>query len=154
MTYNLKLGHKAVKFAYANRSTDIVLNASSVYSNVQYPFTTIGGATGLQASLSSGDIVLGTRIYHGIFYPFNGGDDQFSMGVFINGSPLSTQRTINKPGNSTVPNSLTRSQPLFFSYEASSGDILSIRYSKNPGAIFNIYSISYGTCLFLMEVEK
>lgn len=154
MTYNLKLGHKAVKFAYANRSTDVNLNSTSVYSDVQYALTTIGGSTGLQASLSGGDIVLADKIYHGIFYPFSAGDNQFSMQLFINGSPLSTQRTINKPDDSTVPNSLTRSQPLFFSYEASSGDILSIRYSKSPGYIAFIYSITYGTCLFLMEVEK
>jgi hypothetical protein len=154
MTYNLKINHKAVKFIYANRSTDIVLNATSVYADSQYPLTTLGGSTGVQAALSGGDIVLGSKVYHGVFYPFTGGDDQFSMRIFINGSPLSTQRTINKPGNSLVPSALTRSLPLFFSYTASAGDVLSIRYSKNPSAIYNIYSVSYGTNIFLMEVDK
>lgn len=154
MTYNLKLGHKAVKFAYANRSTDVTLNSTSIYSDTQYPLTTLGGSTGLQATLSGGDIVLGDRVYHGFFYPSTGGDDQFSMRIFINGSPLSTQGTINKPENSLVPSALTRSLPLFFSYTASAGDILSIRYSKNPGTIYNIYSAIYGTNLFLMEVDK
>lgn len=154
MTYNLKLGHKAVKFAYANRSTDVLLNSTSVYSDTQYALTTLGGSTGLQATLSGGDIVLGDRVYHGFFYPITGGDNQFSMRIFINGSPLSTQRTINKPSNSLVPSSLTRSLPIFFSYTASVGDVLSIRYSKNPGAIYNIYSASNGTNIFLMEVDK
>ncbi len=154
MTYNLKLGHKAVKFAYANRSTDVTLNSTGIYSNVQYPFTTLAGSTGLQASLSGGNIILASKIYHGIFYPVASGDDQFSMSLFINGVPLSTQRTINKPANSNVPGALTRSLPLFFSYDASSGDILSIRYSKNPGSALSIYSITYGTCLFLTEVDK
>jgi len=40
------------------------------------------------------------------------------------------------------------------SYTASAGDVLSIRYSKNPGAIYNIYSAIYSTNLFLMEVDK
>jgi len=154
MTYNLKLGHKAVKFAYANRSTDVALNASSIYSNVQYPLTALSGSTGLQATLSSGDIVLADKIYHGFFYPTSGGDDAFSMSIFINGSSLSTQRFLNKTISATQPNRTTRSMPLFFSYIATGGDILSIRYSKNPGSIYNIYSTSIGTNLFLMEVDK
>lgn len=154
MTYNLKLGHKAVKFAYANRSTDVNLNSTSVYSNVQYALTTIGGSTGLQASLSGGDIVLADKIYHGFFYPSSGGDDTFSMSIFINGGELSTQRTLAKTFENTPSNRTTRSMPLFFSYVATSGDILSIRYSKNSGSIYFIYSISIGTNLILMEVDK
>lgn len=154
MTYNLKLGHKAVKFAYANRSTDVALNASSVYSNVQYELTALSGSTGLQATLSGGDIVLADKIYHGFFYPTSGGDDAFSMSVFINGSSLSTQRYLHKTFSASQPNRTTRSMPLFFSYIATGGDILSIRYSKNPGTIYNIYSASIGTNLFLMEVDK
>ena len=154
MTYNLKLGHKAVKFAYANRSTDVALNSTSVYSNVQYALTTLSGSTGLQATLSSGDIVLADKIYHGFFHPTSGGDDAFSMSVFINGSSLSTQRYLAKTFANPPSNRTTRSMPLFFSYVATSGDVLSIRYSKNPGSIYNIYSASIGTNLFLMDVDK
>ena len=154
MTYNLKLGHKAVKFAYANRSTDVALNSTSVYSNVQYALTSMSGSIGLQASLSGGDIVLGDRVYHGFFHPTSGGDDAFSMSVFINGSSLSTQRYLAKTFANPPSNRTTRSMPLFFSYVATSGDVLTIRYSKNPGSIYNIYSASIGTNLFLMEVDK
>lgn len=154
MTYNLKLGHKAVKFAYANRSTDVALNASSVYSNVQYALTALSGSTGLQATLSGGDIVLADKIYHGFFYPTSAGDDAFSMSVFINGIALPTQRTLAKTFQNPASNRVTRSMPLFFSYVATSGDVLSIRYSKNPGNIYTIYSIAIGTNMILMEVDK
>lgn len=154
MTYNLKLGHKAVKFAYANRSTDVTLNNTSLYSNVQYPLTTLSGSTGLQATLSGGNIVLADKIYHGFFYPSCGGEEAFSMSVFINGIVLPTQRTLAKSFQNSPSFQQTRSQPLFFSYVATSGDILSIRYSKNPGSIFNIYSIAIGTNMILMEVDK
>jgi len=154
MTYNLKLSHKSVKFAYANRSTTISLNSTTVYSNVQYPLTSMSGSIGLQASLSGGDIVLGDRVYHGFFYPSAGGANQFSMRILINGLELSTQRTINKPSNSSVPSSITRAFPLFFSYNAIAGDLLSIRYSKDSGAVFDIYSGAIGTNLFLWEVER
>ena len=61
MTYNIKLDHKAVKFAYANRTADINL-ASDAYTNAQYALTALSGSTGLQATLSGGDIVLGERV--------------------------------------------------------------------------------------------
>lgn len=154
MTYNLKLGHKAIKFAYANRSTDVALNASSVYSNVQYALTALSGSTGLQSTLSGGDIVLADKIYHGFFYPTSGGADAFRMSIFINGNALSTQGFLAKSFVSLPSNRVTRNMPLFFSYVATSGDVLSIRYSKNPGSTYNIYSASTGTNLFLMEVDK
>lgn len=153
MTYNLKLGHKAVKFAYANRSTDVALNSTS-YSNVQYALTTLSGSTGLQATLSGGNIILADKIYHGFFYPSSGGSDAFSMSIFINGNALSTQMAISKPVASFPANRSTRIMPLFFSYVATAGDILSIRYSKASGSTYNIYSASIGTNLFLMEVAK
>jgi DNA-directed RNA polymerase subunit H (RpoH/RPB5) len=85
-----------------------------------------------------------------------GGNDQFTVSIFINGVALTTQRTVIKQLASTASsvNNITRSQPLFFSYVATAGDVLSIRYSKTSGAIFNIYSGSIGTNLFLMEVAK
>lgn len=153
MTYNLKLGHKAVKFAYANRSTDVALNSTS-YSNVQYALTTLSGSTGLQATLSGGNIILADKIYHGFFYPSSSGIDAFSMSIFINGNALSTQMAISKPVTSFPANRSTRIMPLFFSYVATAGDILSIRYSKTSGNIYDIYSASIGTNLFLMEVAK
>ena len=156
MTYNLKVAHKAVKFAYANRSTDVTLLATS-YTNSQYSLTSLSGSTGLQASLSGGNIILGNRVYHGFFYPMEGGFDLFTMQIFINGSLLQSQRTLIKPTSSSAssPNNVTRAAPLFFSYVATAGDVLSIRYSKPAGTYQStIYSGSIGTNLFLMEVEK
>ena len=155
MTYNLKLDHKAVKFAYANRTADLNLG-SGASTDAQYALTALSGSTGLQATLSGGNIVLGDRVYHGFFYPMAGGNDQFTVSIFINGVALTTQRTVIKQLASTASsvNNITRSQPLFFSYVATDGDVLSIRYSKTSGAIFNIYSGSIGTNLFLMEVAK
>lgn len=154
MTYNLKLSHKSVKFAYANRSTDVALNATTNYLNTQYALTSLSGSTGLQATLSGGNIILADNIYHGFFYPSSGGNDAFSMSIFINGNALSTQMTTSKPVASSPASRSTRIMPLFFSYVATAGDILSIRYSKAPGSIYNIYSASIGTNLFLMEVTK
>lgn len=153
MTYNIKLGHKSVKFAYANRSSDLNLG-SGASTDAQYGLTALSGSTGLQATLSGGNIILADNIYHGFFYPSSGGSDAFSMSIFINGNALSTQMAISKPVASTPANRSTRIMPLFFSYVATAGDILSIRYSKTSGSTYNIYSASIGTNLFLMEVTK
>jgi hypothetical protein len=155
MTYNLKLAHKAVKFAYANRTADLNLG-SGASTDAQYALTALSGSTGLQATLSGGNVVLGDRVYHGFFYPMVGGNDLFTVSIFINGVALTTQRTVIKQLASTAAsvNNITRSQPLFFSYVATAGDVLSVRYSKTSGAILNIYSGAIGTNLFLMEVAK
>lgn len=156
MTYNLKLGHKAVKFAYANRSTDVNLSSTPV-TDVQYALSALSGSTGLQATLSGGNIVLGDRVYHGFFYPMVGGNDLFTMSIFINGVSLTTQRTLIKQQVTSAEETqnITRALPLFFSYVATAGDVLSIRYSKITSLqILDIYSGSVGTNLFLMEVMK
>lgn len=155
MTYNLKLNHKAVKFAYANRTVDLNLG-SGPSTNAQYALTALSGSTGLQATLSGGNIVLGDRVYHGFFYPMAGGNDLFSMSIFVNGVALTTQRTMIKQQITSAEETqnITRALPLFFSYSATAGDVLSIRYSKGTGYILDIYSGSVGTNLFLMEVAK
>jgi hypothetical protein len=158
MTYNLKVSHKAVKFAYANRSTDLDIAAATFANFAQYPLTSIVGSAGLQVTLSGGDLVLGDKIYHGFFYPSSGGNDKFEMKVRINGVDLVSSSMIRKEYYVSAPSrveNLTRSQPLFFSYSANAGDILSLRYYKQPGNIYSIYSPSSGpTSLFLMEVDK
>lgn len=154
MTYNLKLEHKAVKFAYANKTVDLNLG-SGASTDAQYALNALSGSTGLQATLSGGNIVLGDRVYHGFFYPMAGGNDLFRMSIFINGVALTTQRNVIKQANNTgTSNNITRALPLFFSYSATAGDVLSIRYSKTSGYILDIYSASTGTNLFLMEVAK
>lgn len=158
MTYNLKVSHKAVKFAYANRPTDVNIAAATFANFAQYPLTSIGGSAGLQVTLSNGDVVLGDKIYHGFFYPVSTGNDKFEMKVTINGADLVSSTMIHKALYISAPSRvehLTRSQPLFFSYDATAGDILSLRYYKQPGSIYSIYSTLYGpTSLFLMEVDK
>lgn len=153
MTYNIKLDHKPVKFAYANRSTDVTIGTGAV-SSAQYSLTALSGSTGLQATLSAGTIILANKMYHGFFYVTSAGDDVFNMNIFVNGVSITTQRTISKTFTNSPANRITRSLPLFFSYNATSGDVLSIRYSKNSGAIYTIYSSSIGTNMFLMEVDK
>lgn len=154
MTYNLKLNHKGVKFAYANSTADLNLG-SAASTNAQYSLNALSGSTGLQATLSGGNIILGDRVYHGFFYPMAGGYDFFRMSIFINGVALTTQRTVIKEFNDTAPASnITRSLPLFFSYNATAGDVLSVRYSKTSSSTLIIYSASLGTNLFLMEVIK
>ena len=154
MTYNLKTSYKAVKFAYANRNADVTFVSATFYNYSQYPITALSGSTGLQATLSGGDIVLGDRVYHGFLYPQVGVGSAFTFRVNINGSALVSQKTAVKNFNNTLgsTSNITRSLPLFFTYVASAGDILSIRYLKNPGDTGTISSD--GTNLFLMEVEK
>ena len=156
MTYNIKLGHKSVKFAYANRSSDVNLSTGAS-TDEQYVLTALSGSTGLQATLSSGSIILADRVYHGFFYPLVGGNDLFTMSIFINGVSLTTQRTLIKQQVTSAEETqnITRALPLFFSYVATAGDVLSIRYSKITSLqILDIYSGSAGTNLFLMEVTK
>jgi hypothetical protein len=155
MTYNIKLGYKSAKFAYANRSTNINIDTGA-YTDVQYGLTTLSGSTGLQATLSNGNIILADNIYHGFFYPMAGGQNVFSMSIFINNTSLVTQSKIFKETaiDPVSTGHITRSLPLFFSYVATAGDVLSIRYTKTSSQILDIYSGSVGTNLFLMEVAK
>jgi hypothetical protein len=159
MTYNIKLAHKNVKFIYANRDTDLTM-ASGAVTNGQYDLTGLGGSTGIQATLSSGDIVLGDRIYHGFFYPSAACVTLFTMQIFVNGTQITSQSEIIKQPFSTsqiATSNITRSQPLFFSWVATAGDILSIRYTKPTivtGSARVIYNKTVGTNLFMMEVEK
>jgi|AACY02.14.fsa_nt_gi hypothetical protein len=156
MTYNLKTSYKNVKFAYANRSTDVSLSAATFYNYSQYPLTSLSGSTGLQATLSAGDIVLGDRVYHGFFYPQISTLGKIIVSVFINGTALVSQRTAIKEIDNTPisTGNITRAQPLFFTYIATAGDVLSIKYYKVPGDTGTILSETSGTNLFLMEVEK
>lgn len=156
MTYNLKTSYKAVKFAYANRNADVSFVSATFYNYSQYPLTALSGSTGLQATLSGGDIVLGDRVYHGVFYPQVYVWSAITFRIHINGTYLSSQRTAVKNSNNTLgsTSNITRPLPLFFTYVASAGDVLSIRYYKVPGDTGTIYSESFGTNLFLMEVEK
>ena len=159
MTYNLKLGHKAVKFIFANRDTDLTM-ATGAVTNAQYDLTSLGGSSGIQATLSSGDIILGDRLYHGFFYPSSGCVTLLTMQIFVNGTQITSQSEVIKQPFSTsqiATSNITRSQPLFFSWQATAGDVLSIRYSKPnivTGSARVIYSKAIGTNLFMMEVEK
>lgn len=155
MTYNIKLGHKSVKFAYANRSADLNLGIGAS-TDAQYGLTALSGSTGLQATLSSGSIILADRVYHGFFYPMAGGQNFFSMSIFINNVSLVTQGKVIKESviDPVSTSHITRSLPLFFSYVATAGDVLTVRYTKTSSQTLDIYSGSVGTNLFLMEVAK
>lgn len=156
MTYNLKSKNNAVVMGSFNSSTRVTISSGSTPVNATYAFNSQVIGAGMQAAISAGNILLGDRIYHGFFYPMVAGADELSMTVFINGVALSTQASASKATQSGVSSGTTRALPIFFSYSASAGDILSIRYSK-VGIIEQmlIYENSIGgNVLFLLEVTK
>lgn len=156
MTYNIKSKNNAVIMGAFTSSTRVTISASTIVSNATYAFNSQTIGAGMQATMSSGNILLGDRIYHGFFYPMEDGADQFSMSVFINGSALSTQASASKSAQASVASSITKGLPIFFSYNATAGDILSIRYSKESALERMIlYENSIGgNVLFLLEVTK
>lgn len=156
MTYNLKSKNNAVVMGSFHSSTRVTVSSGSTPSNATYAFNSQVIGTGMQATISAGNVLLGDRIYHGFFYPMASGGDEFSMSVFINGVSLSTQASASKAAQSSVGSSITRGLPIFFSYNASAGDILSIRYSKvGISEQMLLYENSIGgNVLFLLEVTK
>lgn len=156
MTYNLKSKDNAVVMGSFHSSTRVTISSGSIPSNATYAFNSQVIGAGMQAAISSGNVSLGDRIYHGFFYPMAAGGDEFSMTAFINGIPLSTQASASKAAQSAVGSSITRALPIFFSYNATAGDILSIRYSKSGASEqMLIYENAIGgNVLFLLEVTK
>lgn len=158
MTYNLKSKHNSVLMGAFTSTTRITVSSGSLFTNAIYSFTSQDVATGMQATISSGSISLGDKIYHGVFYPMVAAADALTMSVFINGVQLDAQATVSKALNNLVSStaSPTRAIPIFFSYSATAGDILSIRYSKTTTSDSMIlYENSIGgNVLFLLEVQK
>lgn len=158
MSYNLKVKDNPTKMGVFSSSVRVSIAAASQPTNAVYTLDTQSISTGMQATLSGGSVRLGDRIYHGFFYPLISADNEITIRFFINGVALSPQAYMIKPGAASASSTLssTRSQPAFFSYSASDGDLLSIRYSKlGTSAGATIYEAAIGgDILFLLEVEK
>jgi hypothetical protein len=158
MTYNLKIPtSKNVKFGAFGRSTDVTLSAGSS-GNFTYQLTNSQSGTGISASLSGGDVVLAQRDYIGFFVPYIANPGAVVVRVLINGNTLETQQEAIKPVGAGIGSlsHITRSQPLFFTYSASSGDTLRIQYTKEAGTALDMYSYTTfgGNVLILWEIDK
>jgi len=148
MTFNLKTQNKPVKMGSFGRSTNVAVSSSTVTEQIYSLDSSLSG-TGISATLSSGSVSK----------PYMSGSDQFEFYVKVNGSLLSTQNKAFKSAVSSMSSiaNLTRYQPLFFSYSATAGDVLTIYYKKTAAAaIANIYNytLNGGSILYLMEIDK
>lgn len=158
MTYNLKIPtSKNVKFGAFGRSTDVSLSAGSS-GNFTYQLTDSQAGTGISASLSGGDVVLAQRDYIGFFMPYITNPDPVTVRILINGTSIISQQEAIKPtaaGTGSTAH-ITRSQPLFFTYSATSSDTLRIQYTKEAGTILDMYSYATygGNVLILWEIDK
>ena len=158
MTYNLRIStSKDVKFGAFGRSTDVTLSAGSS-GNFTYQLTNSQSGTGISASLSGGDVVLAQRDYIGFFVPYIANPEPVTVRILINGISIISQQEAIKPLGAGIGSlsHVTRSQPLFFTYSAASGDTLRIQYSKEAGAILDMYSYTTygGNVLILWEIDK
>ena len=158
MTYNLKIStSKNVIFGAFGRSTDVNLTSGSS-GNFTYALTNAQGGTGILASLSGGDVVLAQKDYIGFFVPYIANGDPVTVRILINGSSIISQQEAIKPTGVGAGSAshITRAQPLFFTYSASLGDTLRIQYSKQAGAILDMYSYTTfgGNVLILWEIDK
>ena len=158
MTFNLKTQNKPVKMGSFGRSTNVAVSSSTVTEQIYSLDSSLSG-TGISATLSSGSVSLAGKNYLGFFKPYMSGSDQFEFYVKVNGSLLSTQNKAFKSAVSSMSSiaNLTRYQPLFFSYSATAGDVLTIYYEKTAAAaIANIYNytLNGGSILYLMEIDK
>jgi len=157
MTYNLKIPtSKNVVFGAFGRSTDVNLSAVSS-GNFTYQLNASQSGTGISASLVGGDVVLAQKDYIGFFVPYLANPDPVTVRILINGVSIISQQEAIKPTGAGAGSTshITRSQPLFFTYSASSGDTLRIQYSKEYGTILDIYSYPVGgNVLILWEIDK
>jgi hypothetical protein len=158
MTYNLKIPtSKNVVFGAFGRSTDVTLSAGSS-GNFTYQLTNSQSGTGVSASLSGGDVVLAQKDYIGFFVPYIANPDPVTVRILINGISIISQQEAIKPtaAGTGSASHITRSQPLFFTYSASSGDTLRIQYTKEAGTVLDMYSYATygGNVLILWEIDK